>query len=944
MSTGSQTPIAGDSRTYISTEHSEGCFPLSVSGRTASLSVSSEDYPGVIRVAQLLQADLGRVTGVRPELFTDQVSPTKEIVLIGTLGHCPVIDQLVQDRKLDVTDLTGKREMFMLQSIQNPMPGLEHALIIAGSDKRGTLYGMLDLSVRIGVSPWYWWADVPVRQQPDLFVLPGCHTQGEPAVRYRGIFINDEAPALTKWAHEKFGGLNHRFYEKVFELILRLKGNYLWPAMWNNAFHDDDPLNPQLADEYGIVIGTSHHEPMMRAHAEWSRYGTGSWNYLANENVLRKFWEEGVRGIGSRETIVTLGMRGDGDMPMTAETDIALLGRIIRDQRQIIAQVTGKDPATVPQLWALYKEVQAYYDQGIQVPEDITLLFSDDNWGNVRRLPKLTDPARPGGYGIYYHFDYVGDPRNYKWLNTSPISRTWEQLHLTYCHGVDRIWIVNVGDIKPMEFPTQFFLDYAWNPEAWPAGRLPEYTRNWVEQQFGARHADDIAHILAQYTRFNSRRKPELLAPDTYSLVNYHEARTIVDDYNKLADEAEQIYNVLPAEYRDAYYQLVLHPVRACANLNELYVTVGRNHLYARQGRAGTNDLAAKAKYLFDRDAEYSRYYNKTLAGGKWNHMMDQTHIGYTTWQQPKENVMPKVKEISVSGIAEMGVSIEASEDCWPLAQGEPVLPEFDIYQRQTHTIEVFNRGRAPFEYQVEAAVPWLLVNPAHGTVEKECCLSVCVDWQQVPPGTQRAPIAITGPGGSRVTIQAVVHNPLSPKKDEVQGFVEGNGYVSMEAEHYSRAVGTESIRWQCIPDAGRTLSAMTTVPVTAPNQLPGGDSPRLEYRMYLFHSGPVQVQAYISPTLDFHNTQGLRYAVSFDDEPPQTINLWADNSNEAWMQAVSDNIKVGVSEHRLIEPGAHTLKFWMVDPGVVLEKLVVDIGGLKPSYLGPPESFYQDA
>jgi hypothetical protein len=940
MVIGSQTPLNGDSRTYISTENGDGCFPLFTPDRPTPLCVSGEDYPGVIRVARLLQADLGCVTGITPELLIAELPPAKEIVLIGTLGHSPIIDRLVQDNKLDVTELSGKWEMFVLQGVENPMPGVEHALVIAGSDKRGTLYGMLDLSIRIGVSPWYWWADVPVQRQPALFVLPGCHTQGQAAVRYRGIFINDEAPALTKWALEKFGGFNHHFYEKVFELILRLKGNYLWPAMWGNAFYDDDPINPQLADEYGIVIGTSHHEPMMRAHLEWARYGTGPWNYPANEQVLRKFWEEGIRGIGACEVVVTLGMRGDGDMPMSTETNIALLEKIVEDQRQIITQVTGKEPGAVPQLWALYKEVQAYYDQGMKAPQDVTLLFSDDNWGNIRRLPKLTDPPRPGGYGIYYHFDYVGDPRNYKWLNTSPISRTWEQMHLVYRYGVDRIWIVNVGDIKPMELPAQFFLDYAWNPDAWPAERLPEYTRCWAEQQFGVKHAGDIASILSEYTRYNGRRKPELLAPDTYSLVNYHEARTIVDDYNRLVDEAGHIYDALPAEYRDAYYQLVLHPVKACANLNELYVTVGRNHLYARQRRAATNDLAERSKYLFDRDAEYSHYYNKELAGGKWNHMMDQTHIGYTTWQQPKENSMPQVQEINIADMAEMGVAIEGSEDWWPQAKNQPVLPEFDCYHQQLRIIEVFNRGKAPFDYEAESGAPWLLITPTQGKVEKECCLSVSVDWQQAPPGTQPTSVTITGPRNSRVVVRAVVHNPLSPKKDQVDGFVEGDGYVSMEAEHYSRAVETESVRWQRIPDLGRTLSAMTPFPVTAPNQTPGGDSPRLEYRMHLFRSGPVKVLAYFSPTLDFHNTHGLRYAISFDDEPPQTINIWADNSNRAWEQAVSDNIRLAISEHKLDGPGAHVLKFWMVDTGVVLQKLVVDTGGLRPSYLGPPECF----
>ncbi len=942
MPIGSQSPFTNDSKTYISAENTKGCFPLSRSGQPAPLWVSSEDFSGVTRVARLFRADIGRVTGIEPELSIDQIPSAKEIVLIGTLGRSPLIDQLVEQKKLDVAGIAGKWETSLIQVIEQPLPGVDRALIVAGSDKRGTLFGMFDISASIGVSPWYWWADVPVRQQPDLFVLPGRYSQGQPAVRYRGIFINDEAPALTRWANEKFGGLNHHFYENVFELILRLKGNYLWPAMWNNAFHDDDPVNAQLADEYGIVIGTSHHEPMMRAHAEWARYGTGPWNYPENEQVLRKFWGEGIRAIGSREVIVTLGMRGDGDMPMTAETDIALLERIVGDQRQMIARVTGKDPAATPQLWALYKEVQAYYDQGMQVPEDVTLLFSDDNWGNVRRLPKPTDPVRPGGYGIYYHFDYVGDPRNYKWLNTSPIARTWEQLNLTYRHGVDRIWIVNVGDIKPLEFPIQFFLEYAWNPEAWPAERLPEYTRGWAEQQFGPRHADEIAHVLSAYTHYNGRRKPELLAPDTYSLLNYHEAETIVGDYNRLACEAEQIYGALPPESRDAYYQLVLHPVKACANLNELYVTVGRNRLYARQGRAATNDLAARARYLFERDAEYSRRYNKTLAAGKWNHMMDQTHIGYTTWQQPKENIIPAVQKIGVPGGAEMGVSIEGSEDWWPQAAGEPVLPEFDVYRQKMHTIEVFNRGQVPFEYRAESGAPWLIVTPACGTIEKECRLSVCVDWQHAPTGRQHSQIAITGPHGSRVHVQVIVHNPASPEKDQVQGFVEGEGYVSMEAEHYSQAVETTSIRWQCIPGLGRTFSGMTPVPVTAESQTPGGDSPHLEYRLQLFHGGPVRVLVYVSPTLDFHNKRGLRYAISFDDETPQVMNVWTDDSYQAWMQAVGDNIRVIVSQHQLDRPGAHVLKFWMVDPGVVLEKLVVDTGGLRSSYLGPPESFYR--
>jgi hypothetical protein len=938
------TSIADDV-TYISTQSASGCFPLAASGRSAPLWVSSKDHAAVTRIAQHLQGDIGSVTGSQPDLLIDEIPATSEIVLVGTLGKSPLIDQLVKNGQLDVADIAGKWEASLLQVVDKPLANVERALVITGSDKRGTLYGMFDLSARIGVSPWYWWADVPVQQHRELFVLPGHHTWGEPAVKYRGIFINDEAPALAGWAQEKFGGFKHQFYEKVFELILRLKGNYLWPAMWGRAFYDDDPENPQSADGYGIVIGTSHHEPMMRAHVEWSRYGTGAWNYETNEQTLQTFWRQGIERMDAHESTITLGMRGDGDEPMMQSANIALLERIIEDQRQIIAEVTQKDPATLAQMWALYKEVQEYYDLGMRVPDDVTLLLCDDNWGNVRKLPSPDDTPRPGGYGIYYHFDYVGGPRNYKWLNTSPISRTWEQMHLAYQHGVDRIWIVNVGDIKPMEFPAQFFLDYAWAPEQWPAERLPEYTHRWAEQQFGAEYAAEIADILSQYTRYNSRRKPELLAPTTYSLVNYREADTIVADYNALAARAEHIYNVIASEYRDAYYQLVLHPVKACANLNEMYVTAGKNHLYASQGRAVTNELAAKVADLFQKDAEYSRYYNEVVAGGKWSHMMDQTHIGYTYWQQPDENSMPAVDEIYIPVEAEMGVAIEGSEDWWPMVKGALVLPTLDVYQRQTYMIEIFNRGQTPFEYRAKAGADWLLITPAEGIVENECRLLVSVDWERVPSGTQHIPITIAGPDDSHAVVQAVVNNPSSPKRNEVQGFIEGNGYISIEAEHYSRAVETGSVRWQIIPDFGRTLSGLMPVPVTAQSQMPipDRDGPRLEYRVYLFSSGPVRVYAYLSPTLNYHG-QGLRYALSFDDEPPQIVDIHADRSNRAWEQSVSDNIRVAVSEHMVDCPGEHILKFWMVDAGIVLQKLVIDTGNARPSYLGPPESFYRAA
>ncbi|MFC6225790.1 glycosyl hydrolase 115 family protein [Hymenobacter artigasi] len=819
--------LALDGTSYVTAVKQKGSFTLEAAGKAAPIFASGQDWPGVLRAARDLQADINRVTQVTPAFSTGKAPAGPQVVIIGTIGKSPLIDALVKQKKLDVAGVAGKWEVFVEQLVDNPMPGVAQALVIAGSDKRGTIYGIYDLSQQIGVSPWYWWADVPTKTQKALYVSAGRHTQGEPKVKYRGIFLNDEAPALSGWSKEKFGGINSKMYVHVFELLLRLKGNYLWPAMWGNAFNDDDKLSPVLADEYGIVMGTSHHEPMQRAQQEWKRYGHGPWNYQTNDTTLRRFWRQGIRNMGTHESIVTLAMRGDGDEPMSEGSNIALLEKIVADQRKILVEETRKPADQTPQLWALYKEVQDYYDKGMRVPDDVTLLLCDDNWGNLRKLPKLADNPRKGGYGIYYHFDYVGGPRNYKWLNTNPLPRIWEQMHLAHEYGANQIWIVNVGDLKPMELPISFFLDYAWNPDAIAANQVAAYTQKWAAQQFGPEHAADIADILARYAKYNARRKPELLDANTYSLAT-GEWATVVADYNALATRAEAINQKLPAAARDAYFELVLHPVLACANLNELYYTVARNREAAKTGQATTAALAEKAKALYAKDAEIKSRYH-ALAGGKWNHMMDQTHIGYTYWQQPDADKMPEV-----------------------------------------------------------------MTQPA------------------------AAPAATPPPAATETA------------------------YVSLEAEHYTKAVNAGAITWQRLPDLGRTAGAVTAFPVTAaPTTAPGGSSPHLEYRITLAQAGPVTVSAYLAPTLDFTNTTGLRYAVSIDEEAPQLVNLHTDlapeNGNRPWQQAVAESIILKTSQHNVAAAGAHILKFWRVDPGVVLEKLVVSPGPLPATYLGPP-------
>ncbi|MGA2092269.1 MAG: glycosyl hydrolase 115 family protein [Sedimentisphaerales bacterium] len=933
---------------YVDTASSEGAFQLAQKGEVAVLYVDSNDWPGVIRAAGDLAADINRVTDITPKIINSEKDLAKNTVIIGTIGKSPVIDRLIKDGKVDAGSITGQWESSVTAVVSKPMTGVENALVIAGSDKRGTIYGIYDLSEQIGVSPWYWWADVPVEHKNSLFVKAGKYVQGPPAVKYRGIFINDEGFALTPWVKEKFGNYNSQFYTKVFELLLRLKANYLWPAMWNNAFNEDDTNNPRLVDEYGIVMGTSHQEPMLRGQKEWDRKHSKVWNYYTDANTLRDFWRAGIRRNKNYESIITIGLRGANDSELvpngTDEQCMKFLEEIVADQRKMIAEEINPDVTKVPQLWCLYKEVQGYYQKGLRVPDDVTLLWAEDNWGNVRRLPTEEERKRPGGAGVYYHFDYHGGPRSYEWINSIQNQKIWEQMNLAYNYGATRIWIVNVGDIKPLEYPIEFFMTFAWDPQKWPKERISEFAKLWAQREFGPKYAGDIADIMEKYTKYSARRKPELLDPTTYSLINYREADTVAADFNAVSAKAEKIYNSLPANYKDAYYQLVLYPAKALAQVTNLYIAAAKNKLYAEQNRARTNDMAAQVKALFKADADMSLYYNKTMAGGKWNHMMDAVHIGWTSWNPPGKNIMPKVTEINVPAEANLGVALEGSRNAWPGSSDEPALPEFSYFGQQQRYIDVFNRGRTPFEFTTKADNPWIVLSAGKGKIEKEQRLLVNIDWNKAPQGKAEGIVKITGTG-KEVAVKINSFNPAEPNRNYIDGFIEADGFVSIEAEHYTKNTNIRQVHWEKIDNYGRTLSSMTVFPVTANSVEPPVDSPFLEYRMWLFNPKQAEVELILAPTLNFVPGRGLRIAASFDDELPKIIdilpaNFDAKNGNGNWEQSVRDSVRKVKFTPNLQEPAYYTLKIWMVDPGVVLQKIVVNTGGVKPSYLGPPESY----
>ncbi len=990
-------PAPGALGDYLSTRPGADRFPLVAAGHAAPLVVDAADYPGAVRAVGDLQADIGRVTSATPRVVAGAVPrDTARVVLVGTIGHSSLIDGLIASGKLDVRGIEGKWETSLEQVVSHPMPGVDSAFVIAGSDQRGTIYGVYDVSRGIGVSPWYWWDDVPARHHDALYVSPGRHSQGTPAVKYRGFFINDENPQTGTWAPTMFGpglapgapgGLNHLYYAKVFEVALRLKANYIWPAVWGRAFAEDDPENQATATRYGIVMGTSHEAPMTCGIEEWNRHvvkdaagnpigdpygGNGQWSYRQNQAAIEAYWTKCITRMVQQkaEMVVTLGMRGNGDTALPDGSGIDLMKSIISKERQIIAQATGSDAASVPQVWTLYKEVQRYWDEGLRAPDDVTIVFTDDNWGNIRKLPDRSLPARSGGYGLYYHFDYVGASRSYKWADTINLANTWEQLHTAYSYGDDRLWVANVGDLKNEERPLQFFLDYAWNPHAIPANRLGDWERGFAAQNFGTGAAAAVADVLHEYGQLQAIRKPEstnrrftrnpdgsITTDDTmtpFSIENYDELARVTDAWQALAQRAERVGAGLPIADQDAYYELVLYEVEATANLYALRQSQFLNRQYAAQGRAATNTYADLAQARLDADAAMSNYYNTTLAGGKWLGWQTQTKIGYgdkarygnnASWADPPQpdQIYPALQRITVPARAELGVAIDGSLNWWPDATTAAVLPTISRYQtRPAQYIEVFNRGTIPFGYQITTPVSWLRLGPTDGTVTDQIRATVHVDWFHAPHGTTRVPITITGAGRS-VTVEAVVDNPQAPV---AAGFVEANGYVSMQADHYTTAVGGNGISWMRIPDVGRDGSGMQADPVTADPQTPGGTGPRLEYRMNLTTAGTVTVWAYLSPrNAALPNGGGMRYAVSIDDQTPQTVDAVAATGasdltmNTAWGLNTADNVNRTATRFTVSGPGVHTLNFWLIDPTVVVQKLVVDTGGLASSYLGPPES-----
>ncbi|OSS48454.1 hypothetical protein B5807_07973 [Epicoccum nigrum] len=907
------------------------------------------------------------------------------VIIAGTIGSSSIIESLIRAEKLDVESIKGRWEAFSSQLVQSPLPGVESALVIVGSDRRGTIYGLYDISEQIGVSPWYFWADVPPKSCHTVNAMPTTKTQGSPTVKYRGFFINDNAPALSGWITAKFPGAGEppiygaEFHALVFELVLRLRANYLWPAGgdWTQVFFVDDERNQPLADEYAVVIGTSHTEPFQRATKEWSLFGSGPWQWTSNNASIATFMRDGAIRAKPYESIITMGMRGSGDTALSASIETEQLENIVDTQRQILADIYGGNQslANIPQLWCLYKEVQGFYEAGMKVPDDVTLLWSDDNWGNIRRLPNEADQHRSGGAGVYFHFDYDGLPRNYKWHNTIQQQRTWEQMSMAYERNAREIWIANVGDIKPVEIPLTFFLDMAYDYSEWTGPDSGStWERMWASKTFGDSYAINITYLLDRFGQLAGRRKFELVEPETYSVINYNEADIILQEWTDLAQLALAVNASLPSSYHAAFFELVLHPVLAGQAVHEVNVNSAKNLVYGIQGRNSANAYARNVLDSFEKDHNLTVQYH-SLVSSKWDHMMDQAHIGYVQWNQPKRQLSPPVRYVQTlerSYAGDIGVSTEGTNASVPgddpyhaLFSNQLTILPADPYGR-TRFIDLFHIGTGTTVWNIsgpsyvnftfENGVPGQQGSISPGDADVRIFLNI--NWAAAPSGSSSTVLNITsstgygqqqGPSnGLGPSLVLPINNTVVPSG--FSGFVESDGYVAMEASHFSRIVGDTNngseTAYMTIPWYGKTLSGVALRDPLARSYVNATTAPHLEYDFYSFTDAtvimPMNITMILGQGLNTDPTRPLKYAVAVDGSLRKVVQYVIDQTGgalpEGWDQTVSNAAWTSVS-NTTIAPGKHTLMVWLLEPGMTLQKVVLDFGGVRQSYLGPPES-----
>lgn len=950
-------------------------------------------FPGVIRVTEKVAHDVELVSGKKPQILVEKEIPeTLEssgedwTIIAATKGKSSFLKKLEEGGSAELKELEQKRECYawIFPEIKNRTKS--NLLVIAGSDKRGTIYGLFHLSEMLGVSPFVDWCGLmpPKQEKIELREDMACISK-EPSVRYRGFFINDEWPAFGNWCNHNFGGFNAKAYDHVFELLLRLKGNYLWPAMWSARFADDGPglLNAELADEYGIIMGMSHHEPCLRQGEEYkylrgknSVYGD-AWNFRTNREGITKFWEDGLKRSGKFENVITVGMRGEADTAImgknaTLEDNIQLLRDVLKTQKKLIQEHVNPDLTRVPRMIALYKEVEEFFygDEktkglmGAEELEDVILMLCDDNYGNLRTLPTEEMRKHAGGYGMYYHLDYHGWPVSYEWINSSYLPKIWEQMSMAYDFGVRELWMVNVGDIATQEFPLSFFLDMAYDFDRWGSRALnctQEYTRKWVRQQFGSveeETQDTIADILEQYTKIIHRRRPEALNPETYHPVQEKESSRIFEEAEQLLKKLQDVYETIEKtnpQNLSAFIALVYYPAFGTMNLVKMQILAGWNHYYANLGAVCANDYVDEVERCMEQDRKAVEMYHQ-MDQGRWYGMGMSQHIGFTHWNEDecRNPVVMRVIPLKKRSILVAADGTAQHAEGSPWLDNTMKLKDFLNPDCTRASVTLYSRSDLKAEYKVLKKPGWLSVEPMEGWLDgvsqKKVRLNLTLIKQRLPETNQdtiQDSLEIATPEGKcEITVPVYTGN-LQDKKNV---FVDTMGYLSIEAAHYVNSVPgnykDRQVKFENLQGYGKTNSAMKAFPSDACT-VPGQDAPYLEYQFVLEESGTYEAEFYMQPSNPVTRENQLLYAVRINEEMTETVNAvekdyQVGDQAEKWAEGVLSQIRRQTVSIKC-RAGFNTLRVYHVTPGFVLEKIVIYPMGEKPeeSYLGPAETYH---
>ena len=904
-------------------------FPLG----EATICTDVGDYKVVNIAAQMLADDVERVTTVRSAMASAtslKKLPQGATVVAGTVGHSRIINELVRKKAIDVSAIKGKWESFIITTVNRPSQG--QLLVIAGSDRRGTAFGLMTMSESIGVSPWYWWADVTPQHKKAIFIKPGTFVQGEPSVQYRGIFINDERfGGWARWSEQNYekenGKVGPKTYQKVFELLLRLKANYLWPAMHpgTQAFNDD-PENARLADDYAIVMGSSHCEQMLRNNeGEWKAVnqrakergeeGLGDFNYITNRKTMQNYWETRVKTNGRYENTYTLGLRGIHDYPMeganTTAERVALMQQAIDDQRDMLRRNIKKPLEEIPQVLCTYEEVLEAYHNGLKVPEDVTLLWSDDKHGYCRNLCNPEEMKRKGGAGIYYHLSYHGDPASWIWL--SPLSTAFLSAELTkaYTYGARKIWVFNVGDIKPAEKEISFVMDMAWDINRWKPSEAHNYIKYWAAKTFGSCVAQEIANIQAGYYRLQAAGKDAHVW-----FVNYSEEQIEqrIAEWRALKAHATELATRIPESLKNAYFELISYPVCGAAMINEYQLLARRSMVRATaRDSIGAMADANRVRQMFESLNEWTRYYNEDILDGKWQQFFNWQPYHWFRSEKIEQPVatpelitqaenIPQARFLSVSETLSGKGAIITSDADTEMPLWIEALTPIRNFSKEAKDNE-FCRVKTGDDSFVASATPinnvwhapyigpmWSRVGTIH---LKKGENHLCITDLKADARIDQIFLGLYPPFVKEPRLRI----PASHYQNKQGGIlrIEGLGY-------------TDGVLVQPFDTPSYQQENIKAAPYT-------------EYELDL-QADDATIEIRTLPTLHVYDGRDIRYAVQLGDSAPTIFSIHANDFTAEWRW----NVLRGYASRSIpvSESGHQRLRIYLLDPGIVLQEVLI--------------------